>query len=289
MVVRAQLKAVHTGDDFADDFYAIQRKERLSQPLYIQQSSLDATGVADIDRPAKTLALLKALHRGELLSESIYLPPRSQALPLANNSSFSVFEEKARSQTEHSQAWATNNQVLGRLAKSNIRTPRELILLHETISSGNDKPSFSSSTWQLRSQVFQVCQLLDEIADTNALLQARAAALPRGPVPEEMNQAMQPLELAQQALCCRLSIALGLGGDPAAKEDGSKPDDERLLGLLWVPRGRRRRRGEEAERARGCHGRDGGTRQRASRRVDPMLWKVAGHGRGGHQGQGGMS
>jgi hypothetical protein len=52
--------------------------------------------------------------------------------------------------------------------------------VQENIVPKDEGSSFASATWKLRNDVAEVTRLLDAIADKNALLKARAAALPRG-------------------------------------------------------------------------------------------------------------
>jgi len=221
-IVRAQLSAVRTGDEYVDDFYASQlaaRRARAPAPA----RTIPGLDMSNDARPAATLELLKALHRGEALPRGAVRAPRPMSsLPLAPSAAGGGAAAPSRAQ--HSKAWAETNQVLGKTVKSSIRTPRELIEMQDVGTAAG----FASSTWQLRAAALEAHTLLDRIADNDALLEARVASL-NGPLPVEATEAMRPLEAEQLSLLARLEDVLGL----------RKAEDETLMGLLWLNRGRR--------------------------------------------------
>jgi len=226
-IANFQKRGVDTGNQYIDDFYKMHYEERKSvDPEHV----IPGLDLSNNDRPAHLLSVLKALQRGERVMLTSPAPLQN-ALPPTTSTNAAV-EARRQKLAQHSQTWASSNQVLGRVLKSNIRTPRELIMLHDTIVPRDDSSSFASATWKLRANVYEIWQLLDEIADTNMLLKSRASRLAEGmmgPVPDEVSKGMEVRENKLHDLCVSLARALGL-------IDGS---DEKLLGLLWLSRGRK--------------------------------------------------
>lgn len=243
-VVRTQLRAVETGDEFADDFYHLQslEKKRASSSQHAHRLGMSGKieEASNDDRPAELLKFLKDLQSksGNARSGMRTLQAPSGPLPeLSKTVQQEYLEKKNKQNMNASTKWAGAKNVLGRVVKGNIRTPRELIALQEALMSEDDgkrnsNECFSSAGWELRKVSMEVSDLLGEVSDLSRHLKARAAAIPAGSGGqgwEFFNEKLSVLEKQQSDACERLARAMGL-------LDG---DDALLLRLLWLPKGRR--------------------------------------------------
>ena len=138
-------------------------------------------------------------------------------------------EIKLISKSNFADKWATENQVLGRPAKTNIRTPREILSINQ-----NEGGGFHDAVWQLRNTAEEVANITLEIIDLNLLLKAKARAIPQdvnleAPEWKDIKNNLSSLERKQEDRCNQL-----------AKEMGVYPTDEtKLLKLIWLPKGRK--------------------------------------------------
>lgn len=248
-IVRNQLRSVETGDQYSDDYYFLLLEER--RRLNPGMQLLERDKFTNEERPAEMLRLFKQLRAKSSAGEdnagtSIIVERPSGPLPELPGhrpAQLEAMERRSKINASATNHWAGKKEVLGRLTRSNIRTPRELIALRESIVQGgnvenksgedNKKEFFAAGGWKLRRIVSSVCDTMGEISDVNRLLKAKASALPRGPLGPEwdtVRDAMKNLEDAQRASLEKLAAQMGLAGIE---------DDATLLSLLWLPRGRR--------------------------------------------------
>ena len=239
-IVRSQLRTVETGDDFADDFYFLQAKEKARVNPGPSQI---ADNISNDERPAELLKVLKAIQSRSAGETGGSVPMiRAPVGPLPELSGGKTpqqeaIERRGKQIATAATKWAGVKNVLGRSTKGNLRTPRELIALQEAIlfddsNKEGKKECFSSAGWNQRRVTMEVADALGEVTDLSRHLKARAAALPAGPMAvgwEYVHEKLRELESQQMQACNALAKSMGL-------VDG---DDALLLALLWLPKGRR--------------------------------------------------
>ena len=256
-IVRSQMRAVETGDTFADDYYFLTFQDRKRKGTLASSSAplptSSASSTNNKDRPAETLKYLRAVRSGTstrpLGSLGNAAPRKAGPLPELGESRTVLLGRIGRSAESlrtKSREWVKANSVLGRSTKSNLRTPRELVELHDAAVVLRDGAGehFASGEWQLRASAAVVADLVTEIEDVARVANAVAATAEEraaqlgaagpssAPGWELVTARLQALEAQQLALSERLAEEMGLSGK---HED----DDARLLRLLWLPKGRR--------------------------------------------------
>ncbi|KAH9256403.1 hypothetical protein BASA81_005317 [Batrachochytrium salamandrivorans] len=225
-IVRNQLRQVETGDEYADDYYF----------LHFQQRDAGSTAAADNeargeDNEESVMSMLKSLHESAKPAHPL---PAMAKKPLAVPTPNQPDGEKSTTQNalQLQLKWLDKTNALGRTAKSNIRTPKELIQV-DADASGLGSGAFNSRGWELRQISLDVANALGQVKDLAQLLEAKQRAVHHpGQEWDPVRQVVSDLQQEQHAACVALAKHMGL---VANNNNG----DETLVNLLWLPKGRR--------------------------------------------------
>ena len=236
-LVGMQHKGMSSGNPFNDDYYFVRMQEKkalLPSHTSMQQRNLP---ISNEERPAEILHMLKAIHTGESEdTKQKILEMESQLGQLLPELASSSAMQGRRLYMEHRQAdlaqktaqWQSENQVLGKMAKSNLRTPKTLI---DTGGGLATSSTFSNDTWQIRKHIAALADAVLEIEDVHRLLKAKATGVMQHLSSENIQTALSELEQVQYLRCAKVAGLLGVD------EEGGI-DDLHVRRLVWLPKGR---------------------------------------------------